>query len=228
MSIAPPENEKQRLDALRSYRILDTVAEQSYDDFTLLASTICKTPIAVISLVDADRQWFKSKIGLDFCQSSRDISFCTHVIHRHKVLIIPDALEDKRFKKNPMVTGPLGIRFYAGAPLLVPGGHAIGTLCVYDRLPRGLSVEQTLLLEALARQIVAQLELRKALAAIKTLRGLLPICSYCKSIRNDDGYWNTIETYISRHSDAELTHGICPDCYQKLHVDDEAVPSQRP
>jgi GAF domain-containing protein len=216
MTPCTTQAETDRIEALNSYDILDTIAEQSYDDFTLLASYICDTPIALISLVDTSRQWFKSKVGLDLEETARDISFCTHAIHQADVMMIPDAEADERFADSPLVTGQPGIRFYAGAPLVTPEGHGVGTLCVIDRVPRRLTEKQRTILKALSRQIVAQLELRKALATIKTLRGLLPICSYCKKIRNDEGYWNSVESYISAHSDARLTHGICPDCYEEV------------
>lgn len=214
--------EATRLEALRQYQILDTPSEQTYDDFVLLASFICEVPIALISLVDAERQWFKSKVGLEANETARNISFCSHTILSHETLVVNDALNDERFADNPLVIADPRIRFYAGAPLLTPEGQAIGSLCVIDRRPRQLSALQKTALEALARQVVSQLELRRvsarlaeALDKIKLMEGLIPICSYCKGIRDDQGYWSSVEKFIKQHSDVEFTHGICNVCLQK-------------
>ena len=156
-------DEAARLAALRSYRILDTDSEQSFDDLTLLASQICGTPIAAISLIDDHRQWFKSRVGLEMAESPRDTAFCVHAIADGSMLVVPDALQDARFRDNPLVTGEPHVRFYAGAPLVTPEGYALGTLCVVDRVPRTLSVDERQALDALRRQVEAQLELRRTL-----------------------------------------------------------------
>lgn len=222
MEARKPDQEAARLEALRQYQILDTPSEQAYDDFTLLASFICEVPIALISLVDAERQWFKSKVGLEVNETARNISFCGHTILSNETLVVNDALCDMRFADNPLVKFDPSIRFYAGAPLIAPEGHALGSLCVIDRRPRELSELQKTALEALARQVVAQLELRRvsarlaqALDQIKLMEGLIPICSYCKGIRDDQGYWSTVEKFIKQHSDVEFTHGICDVCLKK-------------
>lgn len=152
--------ETERLAALRRYRILDTDPEQRFDDLALLASHICGTPMALITLVDEHRQWFKARVGVSIAETSRAISFCTHAIQQRDLFVVSDAMTDERFRDNPQVTGDSHIRFYAGAPLVTPDGHALGTLCVVDRTPRTLTPEQVQSLDALRRQVEAQLELR--------------------------------------------------------------------
>jgi len=214
--------EAARLEALRQYKILDTPSEQAYDDITALAAFICDVPIALISLVDSDRQWFKSKVGLNVDETSRDVSFCAHAILSESIMIVNDALCDERFGNNPLVTCAPKIRFYAGVPLQTPEGHSLGTLCVIDHQPRELSEYQARTLEALARQVVIQLELKRtstqladALDKIRLIEGLIPICSYCKGIRNDKGYWSTVEKFIKQFSNAEFSHGVCDQCMRQ-------------
>jgi GAF domain-containing protein len=173
-----PEQESARLEALRRYRILDTGPERGFDEITELASFICGAPIALMSLVDRERQWFKSKVGSQATETHRDHSFCAHAIFDAKLLMVEDATLDDRFARNPLVTGEPGIRFYAGAPLLTPDGHGLGTLCVIDRKPRKLSPEKASALEKLARLVVTQMEYRRAsfelaeaVAKLKTLGG---------------------------------------------------------
>jgi anti-sigma regulatory factor (Ser/Thr protein kinase) len=201
-------DESARLAALRKYRILDTDPERAFDDLTLLASHICEAPIALITLLDAERQWFKSKVGLSMAETSRSVSFCTHAIKQHDLFVVPDARAHATFRDNPFVVAENGIRFYAGAPLVTPDGHALGTLCVLDKVPRTLTEVQVEALLTLRRQVVAQLELRanlfeldEALRArdraerereqligelrgslenVKRLSALLPYCSQCQ------------------------------------------------
>jgi len=217
-----PENEAERLEVLREYRILDTEAEQAYDDITALAAYLCEVPIAMISLVDESRQWFKSKLGLNRKETPRDVAFCAHAILQTEPLIVRDALKDTRFADSALVTRTPHIRFYAGFPLASPEGYALGTLCAIDRKPRRISPEQKTAMQALARQVIALLELRRvsarmadALEKVKTLHGLLPICAWCKRIRDDHGYWSQVETYLHEHTGADFTHGICPECLQR-------------
>lgn len=202
-------DESARLAALRRYRILDTDPEQAFDDLTLLASQICGVPIAAITLIDDDRQWFKSRVGIGLTETARNISFCTHAIQTpNEIMVVPNVLEDRRFVNNPLVLGEPLIRFYAGAPLVTEDGHALGTLCVIDKVPRLLTPGQTHALDALRRQVQAQLELRlhlyelrealeerdraeqarealitelrNSLDEVNKLAGLMELCSTCQ------------------------------------------------
>jgi two-component system cell cycle sensor histidine kinase/response regulator CckA len=161
MTAPVKKNEARRLKVLWQYEILDTVPEEVFDDLTELAARICEAPIALISLIDEDRQWFKSKVGVSVSETSRDISFCAHAIKQTDLFIIPDATQDLRFANNPLVTSDPKIRFYAGAPLITPDGHALGTLCVIDKVPRELRLEQQQALRVLARHVMTQLEVRR-------------------------------------------------------------------
>jgi anti-sigma regulatory factor (Ser/Thr protein kinase) len=201
-------NEKARLQALRRYKILDTDPEKAFDDLTILASHICQTPVALISLIDSDRQWFKSKHGVNVSETPREVSFCAVAIQHPTLFVVPDASKDPRFSSNPFVVSDPKIRFYAGAPFTSFDGHPLGTLCVVDVVPRALTPSQEAALLALSRQVQAQFELRKNLIELRTalderdraeaerdrtiielqhtlehvkrLSGLLPACSACK------------------------------------------------
>ncbi len=226
-----PENEYARLKTLFSYEILDTPPEPQFDDLTYLASHICDVPIALISLIDSSRQWFKSARGISARETDRNIAFCSHAILQEHLLEVPDALRDERFADNPLVTREPGIRFYAGAPLQAPNGDVLGTICVIDRTPRQLNPHQQEALRALSRQVISLMELRRhikqreqlitdlkaAYNKVKVLGGLLPICSECKSIRDGAGYWKRVEEYLQTHSEAKLTHRFCPTCAKHLY-----------
>jgi serine phosphatase RsbU (regulator of sigma subunit) len=157
------EIEEARIAALRRYRILDTPPEEDFDDLVRLAAQICDVPIALISLVDRDRLWFKAKVGVDGTQMPRDNSFCAHAVAGER-LVVPDARLDERFKNHPVVTGEASFRYYAGVCLTTPDGHRLGTLCVLDRQPRELTEAQLDALSALSRQVIGQLELRRTVA----------------------------------------------------------------
>lgn len=162
-----PENEAERLKALYEFDVLDTAAEKAFDDLTRLATYICKTPMAAISLIDSDRQWFKSRVEISEEETSRDISFCAHAILQDAPLIVPDATKDARFVDNPFVTQEMHFRFYAGSPLISNLGYKLGALCVIDIVPRELSDGQLAALRALSRQVTTQLELRREIKKLK-------------------------------------------------------------
>ncbi len=168
MPSAPiPSNESSRLETLQRYSILDTIVEQEFEDATALASFICGTPIAMVSLIDRDRQWFKSKVGVDVQETPRSESFCAYTLTEPGTLIVNDASRDPRFADNPLVLANPKIRFYAGAPLVAPNGHILGTVCVIDTQPHELSTEQIKALEALSRQVMALIESRSLLVENK-------------------------------------------------------------
>jgi GAF domain-containing protein len=163
----PIKNEAARVEALHKYAILDTEPEQAFDDLVLLASFVCKTPMAMISLVDEDRQWFKSKVGISVSETPREIAFCATAIQQPDVFVVPDTLKDERYRNNPLVVSEPNVRFYAGAPLIDEDGHALGTICVVDRVPREFVPDQQAALKALSRLVLAQLEFRRNLILLK-------------------------------------------------------------
>jgi GAF domain-containing protein len=162
-----PANEAERLLTLRSYKILDTKPEERFDELTRLAALICGVPISLISLIDTDRQWFKSRFGLDLQETPRAQAFCTHAIMQPEMFVVPDASKDERFAQNPLVTGDLHIRFYAGAPLAARDGHVLGTLCVIDREPHTLTEAQKDALKIVGQLVIATMELRNDLRELK-------------------------------------------------------------
>jgi GAF domain-containing protein len=242
-----PEGEGERVNTLRGYGILDTHPEDRFDELTRLAAAICRAPIAVISLVDEDRQWFKSKLGIEACQTARRDAFCAHTILSHELFIVPDARQDPRFATSPLVLSDPYVRFYAGAPLTEPQGHNLGALAVMDRVPRQLEREQMEALGILSRQVIAQVTLGKNLEALKlalkarddleedmqtviqdfqeakatihTLKGLLPVCAWCKKVRDDRGFWEQVEAYITASTGLDTTGAICPECLEKNFSD---------
>ena len=156
-----------RLAALDRYAILDTEPEQSFDDLVILASFVCKTPMAMLSLLDDHRQWFKSTVGVQVRETPLELSICAYTIKQEDLFIVPDTLQDARFRENPLVLGEPHVRFYAGAPLINEDGYALGTLCVVDRQPRELDAEQKLALKSLRQLAMRQMELRRNLQLLK-------------------------------------------------------------
>ena len=204
-----PANETERLRTLRLSHVLDTEAEQSFDDLTRLAAAICDAPMAAITLIDEDRQWLKSRVGLDLQQTPRDLAFCAHAILGRELLTVEDASLDPRFADNPFVTSAPGIRFYAGAPLDAHGA-ALGTLCVLDDKPRRLTPSQLEALGILRNAVMSMLELRRALRDLDAVERLVPMCAWCRAIRRDDGAWLAPDQYVM--ASAPVTHGMCPSC----------------
>ena len=162
--MSPPWNESNRLAALRSYRVLDTPPEPAFDDLVQLAAQCCQTPIALISLIDERRQWFKAEVGLGVRETPLDRSICLSAMLEPGLTVVPDLIEDHRFASNPLVTAEPRLRFYAGAVLRAPDGVPLGALCVLDHVPRDLTEEQASTLTLLARQVMSQFELRRAIA----------------------------------------------------------------
>jgi len=207
------DNEKQRLETLQLYRILDSISENAFDDLAELAGVICDAPISLVSFIDEKRQWFKSRIGISLSETPRDQAFCAHAIEQNQVMVVDDAAADDRFADNPLVTGEPGIRFYAGAPLVVADGQRLGTLCVIDRTARTLTPAQLRSLAVVRDAVVTQLELRKAAQDLEAMESLVPMCSWCKQVRmegTDGEQWIPIHRYLQQMDG--VTHGICPSC----------------
>ena len=170
MAAPIPVNEAERLEALRSYGILDTHPEEEFDAITRMAARLCGTPIALISLVDVARQWFKSKVGLDVTETPREVAFCAHAILQQEPLVVPDAQDDPRFSENPLVTSDPNVRFYCGIPLTSEKGLGLGSLCVIDKKPRRLTAEQMEDLQVLGQAVVTKLQLRRTLNLLNEYR----------------------------------------------------------
>jgi GAF domain-containing protein len=168
-SVPIPKDEPKRMATLRKYHILDTPPEDAFDNLASLAAHICGTPMALVTIIDCSRQWFKSKVGLSISETSRDVAFCAHAIMQRNLFVVPDTLKDKRFAHNPFVKSNPRIRFYAGMPLIAPNNQALGTLCVLDRVPRILTNDQIKALKALSAHVMSQLESRRKILDLKQL-----------------------------------------------------------
>lgn len=219
-------NEQERLAALESYAILDSEPEREFDDLVAVAAHVCDARFATVTLIDEARQWHKARLGLDMQETPRDVAFCAHTILSDETVVVLDMREDERFCDNPFVAGEPGVRFYVGAPLMTRDGYALGTLCVMDtelRVDRPLTREQIACFEALSRQTIRLIEHRRsnlmladALDRVRLLDPLVPICAWCKRVRKDDDYWSSISEYLSEHAGVATTHGLCPDCYDRM------------
>ena len=226
MRAALPEKESERLRALRKYNILDTLPEQQYQDIVQMAALICGTPIALVSLVDDDRQWFKAKVGLDANEAPRESAFCAHaLLQPDRLFIVPDATLDPRFSDNPLVTHSPNINFYAAAPLKTVDGHVLGTLCVVDFHPRELNAEQEEALRALSRQVMTQLDMRLKLVELEHARDQLrEVAAHQERIKEEErkriaqeihdelgGLMTAIKSYLSFTIDDVQRRGETPD-----------------
>lgn len=213
-------DEEFRLRTLHSYNVLDTAAEKAFDDLTGLAATLCESPISLVSLVAEDRQWFKSRHGLDVTETPREQAFCAHaILEGERLMVVEDTRCDRRFAANPLVTGEPRIRFYAGAPLVVANGARLGTLCVIDRKPHVLTALQREALDVLRNAVVAQLELHRAASDLRALESLVPMCAWCRNVRLSEGdyaEWVPLHRYVATVS--PVSHCICPACSDALRV----------
>jgi PAS domain S-box-containing protein len=217
-SAKKPLNEKQRLEDLRALKILDTLPEDQFDQITFLASQICGTPIALISLIDENRQWFKAKHGLAASETPRDFAFCAHAILDDQVFVVPDSSQDERFFDNPLATGAPHVRFYAGATIISPSGHNIGTVCVIDSKPRNLEPEKVEALKALSKQVTKLLALRTQVELIKESEDKLKFI--LDGIPHMIGLWDINQTNIHANAVYAKYFNRDPETIEGLHMRD--------
>ena len=215
-----PQNEVARLDALAQYNILDTLPEEEFDRLTQLASIICGVPIALITLIDKDRQWFKSKIGLETPETPRCISFCQYAINDESLFEIEDATKDERFLSNPLVTDQPNIRFYAGYPLIDPDGYALGSLCVIDRKARKLTADQRRALTLLANEVVSQIVSRKKNAEKDKLEKMFNLSIDLKCVAGTDGYFKKLNPAFTLTLGWTIEELLAKPFYDFIHPDD--------
>lgn len=215
-----PKNEALRIAALKSYHILDSLEEAEYDRLTKLASIICQVPISLVSLIDEERQWFKSKVGLDVKQTEREIAFCEHAILDDKLFTIKDAKLDDRFKSNPLVTSDPNIRFYAGYPLVDPNGYALGTLCVIDTVPRELSEEQNHALKLLSEEVMSLITERRKKSELKSFEKLFNYSSDLICVANLDGYFTKINPAFGEKLGRDEHYLTNTPFIEMIHPDD--------
>jgi GAF domain-containing protein len=227
-----PVDEALRLKALRNYAILDTEPDAAFDDITRLAASICDTPIALVSFVDEDRQWFLSRHGTELRETDRCLAFCAHAIFEQELFEVPDASVDERFLDHPMVIEDPNIRFYAGALLTSPDGQNIGTLCVIDTVPRRLTEAQRASLLALARQVsrlldglVVRRQLASALAALDAFDRQLPVCVICDELSFSDKTVS-LQAFVETHTPARFHPTVCAQCIPQYAVEPNVAAAQ--
>ena len=219
-SASKPLNENERLAVLERLNILDTDPEQTFDEIVALASHICETPISLVSLVDANRQWFKARKGLDATETPREVAFCSHAILDDEIMIVEDAHKDERFADNPLVTELPKIRFYAGMPLQIQDDVNVGTLCVIDQKPKRLSPEQLQGLRVLGRAVVAHMRLHRLETVWPGIGKRQIMCAWCRNVRTEvDGeeIWRPLHEYVAEIE--SVSHGLCPSCAAKTVAD---------
>ncbi|MDV6166922.1 PAS domain S-box protein [Flavobacterium sp. DG1-102-2] len=215
-----PANEAQRLSALRKYEILDTLSEEEFDRITELASLICDVPIALVSLIDHDRQWFKSRIGLDAEQTSRDLAFCQYAIMDNDIFEVEDAAKDDRFKDNDLVTGNPNISFYAGQPIIDADGYALGTLCVIDRTPKTLTQKQRKALQLLAKEVMTLIAERREKAEMKSFKDLFDSSDDLIAVAGTDGYFKKVNPAFEKILGWDTDFMLKTSFFDLVHPDD--------
>lgn len=221
----------ERLEALRATGLLNPDPKPTLQRLTRLASRFIGAPVSLVSLVDKDRQVFAASIGLEEPWNSRgetplSHSFCQHVVTSGEALVVTDARRDPRVKQN-LAIDDIGVEAYAGVPLETTEGHRLGSFCVIDGQPRVWTDEELEVLYDLAQAAMSEIELRAtaialddALASVRTLKGLIPVCSWCSKVRDDEGFWNGLVEYMARHAGVQVSHGICPSCESRLEADE--------
>ncbi|HTN20581.1 MAG TPA: response regulator [Pelobium sp.] len=218
--IPKSSDEKERLEALNSYQILDTLPKEAFDRFTKLASIICEVPISLVSLIDENRQWFKSKLGIDIDETSRDIAFCSHAILESGIMEVEDASQDARFKDNPLVTAAPNIKFYAGCPLVDPNGFALGTLCVVDRKPKKLRPDQKMALELLAQSVIDLIVQQRKVQEVENFDRLFRISKDLICILEPSGNFVNVNPGFTYLLDWDTPSLIKQSFFDFVHPDD--------
>jgi PAS domain S-box-containing protein len=214
------QQEKERIQALKNYGILDSLGEEAFDRITALASLICDTPIAMISLLDEDRQWFKSKVGFDVTETARDIAFCNYTILDTQILEVEDATKDDRFKKNPFVTGTPNVRFYAGQPLIDPKGYPLGTLCVIDGETKVLNDKQKKALQLLAEETMALILERRQKANVQNFENLFEYYNDLICIAGMDGYFKKVNPAFQKVLGWDIKTLLTTSFFDLVHPED--------
>lgn len=220
MAYPIPDNEKARLNALRNYQLLDSISEEEFDKFTELASLICDTPISLVSLIDQNRQWFKSKKGLAANETPREMAFCAHAIMDQQIFEIVDATKDDRFKNNALVTGDPNIRFYAGYPLIDPEGFALGTLCVIDEIPKALSQKQRRGLQLLGENVVKLIVERRQKTEMANFEKLFHVAKDLICIAGLDGMFKKVNPSFTRIFGWEEQQLLSKSFFELIHPED--------